>query len=289
MKDPTTYNAPSMLQQVCQYVTGSRNNLDYTLSTCNGLPVPHNAEPDTLYIIFIGANDVFAGVSTAVTNNIPNNTPQCDAFKYSLYYGNTSNGVVQPGQGLIGNIVAAIELLQSDSATGAPLHILVIGLPDVGATPLGRFVFSLDQFDGNHCLVADIGQSVGDLNTDEAVAIQNLRGSNPLYQHVSFVDVYTFVDRMTQVQATSFAPVSFPGVPGLIPGGYFTENRAPACINGAAPTPANIEAEEPALTCIPTIDYTHYMFEDAVHPTDTFDRDFASEFYLHIQGLGWLS
>jgi outer membrane lipase/esterase len=172
-----TYNPPSMVQQVCQYTTGGRNNALFDTGTCAGHALLGNGDPNALYVIFIGANDIFSLIQKG---------------------GNTCNLLTDTQfQTSVQNVTWAIQQIRANTPGGNP-HILVVGLPDISRTPSGLALFVPC---GGH-----FGDYVKSFNNAESYAVVNLNAPN-----VAFIDIFALVDTVTTGIATVAKPVCVAG------------------------------------------------------------------------------
>ena len=233
------YQPPSLLQQICHYT-------NYTTDNCIGQQPIMHADPNALYVIWSGSNDMFAAIGSNTMN------------------GETINSSTQ-------NVIMAIQQLQSSSPV--PLHILVVDVPDLGKTPISK-VLALKGIDPT-----TLSNYVHTFDAIEQIRVQQLNNQtfgifNRPYR-VVFVDTFQLIDDLTSQTSVSSA------MPEIFQGYRFVNNKDSAC-----PIISQDKTQTLALTCEPTLfnlkEKNNYVFEDGVHPTDETHQLIAKVFYDNI-------
>ena len=148
------------------------------------------------------------------------------------------------------NLLSAVTTLQRADAK----KIIVILLPDAGVTPLIHdFAQSLQKTGHSTLTTAELAMEMRDV-TDETNALirKKLAGTQ-----VIIIDVNRLMRPLTAIQT----PEQFQETAA-----EFGQQRQFLIVNN---TTGACAPKQQALTCIPTVNNAqHYVFEDAVHPTD---------------------
>ena len=163
------------------------------------------------------------------------------------------------------NLLAAVSNLKHAGAK----KIIVILLPDIGVTPLiDDFAQGLQKNGHSTLTSAELAMEMRDV-TDETNALiqKKLAGTQ-----VIIIDVNRLMRPLTAIQA----PEQFQETIT-----EFGQQRPFLVVNN---TTGACAPKQQALTCIPTVNNAqHYVFEDAVHPTDQTHQIIGD--YVYYQSL----
>lgn len=230
------YKSPSLLNQIDYFVDTYAPNHSVTIA-------------DNEYLIWSGGNNLMKQLAISVSvarslqrihlGKLAATLHLFDLHKLSKEFHSTETQIAN-------NLLTAVYTLQRAGAK----KIVVILLPDPGVTPLIKnLARGLQPTNAAAELSATMNTVTDDTN---ALIRKYLAGT-----HVKIIEINQIMRPITRMTT----PGNFEETPeqfGKRRNFLITNNKGAAC-----------QANQLALTCIPTVaNASHYVFEDAVHPTD---------------------
>lgn len=248
-RSAANYSPPSLAQQVAAYIQQHSGVSANNKTT--------QVDSDSLYIICDGADNFLQ--DTKVYQKAP--------LKLLIAIKNTA--VQAPQQ-----ILQQVKLLQSEGAQ----HIIVIGMPDLGKTPLDA--------GGNKLvaayLTAEAKKFNQNLQQDIAINNQQNLSNNPNATQVMYYDVFNKMDGY--IEQPDQNPITINGKQY-----HFTNVTQPACPPLAPNSHSSTKQLPDALTCVPpqqnsfnSKNHPLFLFEDMAHPTTYAHLAVATDLYNKI-------
>jgi phospholipase/lecithinase/hemolysin len=172
--DTEHYLSPSLFDQICYFTNGVTSHdciLNHTAPT-------HTLDPNALYIIWSGSNDIYL--------ELDSRTPNFSNAKATL---------------IANNIFSAIQQLQNASPNHTPLHILLMNMTAINITPgarlgalgnkeiqyaLGNFLLSINN------KIANQSTTINQTGTSHILVVSTFNDLMSLVQYKDTIKNYTF-------------------------------------------------------------------------------------------------
>ena len=250
-----TYKAPSLLDQIHYFTTSYA-------------PQHHVAIAQQEYFIWSGSNNLMKKLVIEMTlENVLQKLylGKPAAALHLFNFKKLSTRFSKTETQIADNLLTAVTSLKKVGAQ----RIVILLLPNMGDAPLIKTLSQDLKKNGSNTLTTtEFSTQIGLVTqATNALIREKLR-----HEGVKFIDVNEILHPLIAMKTPGYfkeTPQQFGGKKTFL----ITNHQTPACPPG-----------EPALTCIPTTENAiHYVFEDAIHPTDQTHQIIGDYVYYQTQ------